>query len=225
MLATAIKTDATIVMSQSQAFPDVEDPLVIQRVNRVNRWLSCPPSFASKIPLHEISLENIPCVVWGKLFSKDFLIQNNLRFIEGRVLHEDNGFWLKCLATQPSFSCINDIGTMYRIHKNSITGKMSFINDKEQVLLSYEDAILYIRNKIQANIFEKLVPHLFTLLKKRSGGIILFSRLLNQFIWGKCFKHRILSKLTFGDTRSRYKTKYQKLRPIRKALKKLGTNP
>ena len=92
MLATAIKTDATIVMSQSQAFPDVEDPLVIQRVNRVNRWLSCPPSFASKIPLHEISLENIPCVVRGRLFSKDFLIQNNLRFIEGRVLHEDNGF-------------------------------------------------------------------------------------------------------------------------------------
>ena len=57
------------------------------------------------------------CAVWAKLFKKDFLIQNNLNFVEGITHGEDTIFWLSCLSCNPKLSLIDKY--LYYYFKNS----------------------------------------------------------------------------------------------------------
>lgn len=117
------ETKSDLVFSQTEAFTFLKDEETINRIKYLNEWLDCrsKKDFYINVDNFEDAICNINCVAWGKLYKKEFLIKNNIRFINGKVIHEDNGFWLKICSQFPKIGFINDIGVYYRIRENAIT--------------------------------------------------------------------------------------------------------
>lgn len=117
------ETNSDLVFSQTEAFTFLKDEETINRIKYLNEWLDCrsKKDFYINVDNFEDAICNINCVAWGKLYKKEFLIKNNIRFINGKVIHEDNGFWLKICSQFPKIGFINDIGVYYRIRENAIT--------------------------------------------------------------------------------------------------------
>lgn len=67
----------------------------------------------------ENSLREHPATysVWGKLYRKSFLA--DVRFVEGRRVHEDSFFLFQCMLKQPRVSVSDRVVLRYRITENS----------------------------------------------------------------------------------------------------------
>ncbi|MBQ7345282.1 MAG: glycosyltransferase [Oscillospiraceae bacterium] len=66
-----------------------------------------------------LSLEDHPAMyaVWGKLYKRDAI--GDVRFVEGRRVHEDSFFVFQCLLKQPKVVIGDEIVLRYRISENS----------------------------------------------------------------------------------------------------------
>lgn len=55
--------------------------------------------------------------VWGKLYRREVL--EDVRFVEGRRIHEDSFFLFQCLLKQPSVTVHDEVVLRYRVTENS----------------------------------------------------------------------------------------------------------
>ena len=131
------------------------------------------------------------CCAVNKLYKKSFLTDNGIYFINKNCFHEDNGFWLKILASGPVISGVPDNTYFYRIRYKSITDltdadkKMKSSHVKEVL----QDALFFIADK-NAKQLERFVYYNIYLLKKHR---------LIYFVWTKFEKRlKLLSYPIFG---------------------------
>lgn len=85
----------------------------------------------------EYSLKDYPAMyaVWGKLYRKHAV--EDVRFVEGRRVHEDSFYLFQCLLKQPKVVICEDIVLRYRISDNSAS-RASF-SDKFFDILYFAD--------------------------------------------------------------------------------------
>jgi hypothetical protein len=89
--------------------------------------------------------------VWGKLYRKELI--SDIRFVEGKKVHEDSFFVFECLLKQPKVVVVEDIVIRYRLSENSAS-RSAF---SEKVF-----DILYFSERKKA-IIEKQYPQFKTL--------------------------------------------------------------
>lgn len=67
----------------------------------------------------KLSLEDHPAMyaVWGKLYKRTAI--GDIRFVEGKKVHEDSFFVFECLLKQPRIVVCNDLVLHYRLSENS----------------------------------------------------------------------------------------------------------
>ncbi len=74
--------------------------------------------------------------VWNKIFKKDFLINNNIKFINTKYA-EDTMFLLNCLEYNPKIGFTNQTTYFYRKHSSSLTNNIkvddTYIFEHEKV--------------------------------------------------------------------------------------------
>ena len=162
------ETNSDIVVAGIQAFSeDNENEYLVKKATKSNSTYNSINYYKTSMINLEEALKKIPCVSWGKLFSKKFIHNNQLRFIEKNAKYEDNGFLLKMLANFPSISFIEDIGVMYRIRENSITATLDNKKKRKEKLknmrLVLDDCFEYINkhlSKSDAKNFYKIVKNI-----------------------------------------------------------------
>lgn len=194
LYAKIIETNSDVIVSKTKVFTDdKEDEFLVNRTRDTAKYLNFKP-----IDNYKVSIENfeeaifkVSCVSWGKLYSKDFLIKNNLRFIDDKIIHEDNGFSLKLLAAFPDISMVNELGVMYRIRNSSIVSSVdtrATINFKiKNVKKSVEDAFKYIKKYHS----KKDVKLIFKIIKDSPAYISFFNEysfLFCNIKWRYCEK-------------------------------------
>lgn len=87
-------------------------------------------------------------VAVAKLYRKDFLLQNNLRFLDG-MLYEDNLFYLQCVLKAKNIYSLNLKLYIYRIRPNSImTKNLQPKNVNDQFRLLYEATNEYLNCEV-----------------------------------------------------------------------------
>ena len=101
----------------------------------------------------KLSLEDYPAMyaVWGKLYKRSAI--GEIRFVEGKKVHEDSFFVFECLMKQPRVVICDSVVLRYRFSENSAS--RSGFSDK------FLD-ILYFAERKQAMI-EQNYPELFAL--------------------------------------------------------------
>lgn len=217
-------SQADIVVSKTKIFLDggVGKNLDHQKVlDTMNRYLNSFSEGVVKVPLDEIYYQKIPGVAWGKLYKKAFVDNNRLRFINKRIMHEDEGFWLKCLLHCPLLCCINDVSVMYRIRFDSIMFKSSFKVNEKDLIVSYIDAITHIKD-FSEEYFNNITSSInFFLNKKRIPLKVGQSDLSLYVDEGEKAKYGLLSKFCFWGKRSAYAKRLQKLEKNIDAVKRI----
>ena len=103
-------------------------------------------------------------VVWAKLYKKEFLKRNTIRFIDKNVYLEDLGFCFKVTASNPTCWLTDIPCIQYRVRSTSITG-VKLTKQKERrhedgwhVL---QDAIMFIRNRYDGSLADCYVEQLY----------------------------------------------------------------
>ena len=99
---------------------------------------------------HEMGISKTFCnhgvyvMAWNKLYSKEFLNRNRLRFEEGKV-HEDEilAFEISCIGK--SFYVVKSVSYYYRIRENSIAHH----NDTTKVLANYAGVLDGVKGKME----------------------------------------------------------------------------
>ena len=151
MLDKAISTQSDIIMMGAEAFADDSSADTIKRTENMNNWLFCTNESNYQVSTDNYidSVSEINCVAWGKLFTKNFIEKNHLRFIDEKVVLEDNGFWIKVCSCFPEISFVEEIGLMYRIRTTSVTTDIKKKRKRKFELknigCSVEDALKYIK--------------------------------------------------------------------------------
>ena len=101
-------------------------------------------------PYHEMGISKTFCdhgvyvMAWNKLYSKEFLNRNRLRFEEGKV-HEDEilAFEISCIGK--SFYVVKSVSYYYRIRENSIAHQ----NDTTKVLANYAGVLEGVKGEVK----------------------------------------------------------------------------
>ena len=98
---------------------------------------------------------------WGRLIKKDFLISNNIDFVDENLVHEDEGFFIKIYSNFPQISCIEDTVVMYRRRKDSLFTNMTKKENKKERLRQYkrvlDDAILYVQKRYDKKLAQDII--------------------------------------------------------------------
>ena len=161
LVTAAVKSGADIIYGGSEAFPSEQkliDSRYIQELN--DKFLKAPALLTQVSPeLCYFALKSIPCVAWGKLFKASFIHSNQLFFVEQKVLHEDNGFHIKCLSCQPKIQCLPNRLYLYRIRPESIMSEArgNVLKRLQHLKLSVDDAINYIQQSGKNELFVSIV--------------------------------------------------------------------
>ena len=151
------ETDADVVVSRFKTFSRENIPNM-EAIFRNREYLS----FSQK-DLHKIGFDNFQdnlCSVFrsacGKLFKKDFLIKNNIRFINQSICTEDAGFCLKVLSNLPLVFFIENVGVNYRINPNSITTNILHRKLRADTRIMLEDFFQYLDQQFEKDKAKKL---------------------------------------------------------------------
>ena len=149
MYEALLRTGADIVTGRFEAFADEDLPDLHKSVASLN------PTFAlMKEADVQVTVQNYQrmldfsyAVVWGKLFSSEYMRRKGIRFHNSRILHEDKGFWLKFIGSLPHVACIGELVTLYRIRPNSSmtnATKEQKAHRKQDIRLAVKDGIAHI---------------------------------------------------------------------------------
>lgn len=184
LLIEAYQTNADVVIGRVVAFAHENDRKLVEFSQKYNIY----DSKASR-GVFQISFDNCPenclnisVVSHGRLFKSSFLRNNELHFIDKKIIHEDNGFFLKYLSCLPLIS-VTDIPTIqYRIRPNSIMTGTSFAErSRSHLRLSLDDARAYIFKKYD---YRTAIYLLFLLAHPESVDFICNCRYIFQLKWG-----------------------------------------
>ncbi len=174
MYKKAQEFDNDVVLSKTEILLDgISNPIIEKRIKFAQKRLALEPFDNIQVTKENFDcmVQNIPVVVWNRLFKLQFLKDNKIDFIHENVTYEDIGFFIKYLACFPSMSAVDSYGLVYRIRPNSTTTSRRGIVKKD--LKKYiKDITLFLNNRfrkeeakemlklvastpVQANHFEK----------------------------------------------------------------------
>ena len=142
------KTNVDMVFSRVNVFPDEKENNKTAKI--LERYFNSK-KMLKNIEINEKNFKNalsyFPVVAWGKLYRTSFLKENNIRFIDKNIVHEDDGFYVKIMSRYPKIACIEDVGVNYRIRKNSIVSKINKNKNEEDLKASLEDSFDFIKDE------------------------------------------------------------------------------
>ena len=118
---TLVRTGADMVAGRYEAFADENLPELRSSVRRLTSTFSLTHDSDVKVDIHNFQnmLDASYGVVWGKLYSAKYMRRKNIRFHDSNILHEDKGFWLKCIGSLPHYASTSKVVLRYRIRANS----------------------------------------------------------------------------------------------------------
>ena len=189
LIGKATTSKADIVLCDFNIFLDQHlcDTSLNKRISKLNAYLTADfDSIYVTEKNYYLSLSKVSCVACGKLFKTKFITDNNLRFINEKVLHEDNGFHAKFLACNPHICCIHKKLYFYRIRPNSITQNTNNKANKPLNLMrSLQDSVSFILNDKNPSLIDELQDFYYSLFQTKN--------LFIKFYWGK--RRKILKLL------------------------------
>ena len=159
----ASSTQSDVTFSQTEVFTELTDKYTTKRIKGLKNWIDCSDlsDFSVDMNNFENSISYINCVAWGKLYKTDFLTKNNIRFIDGKVIHEDNGFWLKICSQFPKIAFVQDIGVYYRIRENAITTEIDKKKNKHKkhkhMKLVLKDVFTYLQEHANKDLYKYFI--------------------------------------------------------------------
>ena len=182
MYNNALDTNADIVISNFEAFcENIDGKKLIEKVNKSRFVKKNLKILKTDIFNFEKVFITTPCLSWGKLFKTSFIKDNTIRYINQKVMYEDNGFYLKLLSKFPLISYIPEQGVYYRVRENSITSKYDEKRFKkiktEQLKGVIDDAFKYIKTETTPDIYKKI----FYIVKNSDAYKEYFSRWYDVF--------------------------------------------
>jgi len=171
------KTNADVACAKCLAFTDDSDEVSLKRVKTINKWLEYPVLENFKIEDFDFAkmLDNLNCAAWGKLYSAKFLKENNLRFINQNVIHEDNGFFIKVCSKFPLLTLTDVLCLHYRIRKNAITSGIEERRNRKRSLLHMKKNVDDALNFIASSNSPQRAQWFFEQIK-------------NTMLYGNCFE-------------------------------------
>ena len=189
-------TNSDFVNSSSKAFADNPDDIeLVKKAEKADLTYRGTDGYCITTDNLEITLNNMQCLAWGKLFRARFLKENNLKFINQNVTFEDNGFFIKLISCYPTFSTMKNIGVMYRINSSSITSCMDRQKNRKKKMMDVEsvmnEALEYIAKKDNGKKTIEIIKNAGTYswyFKKKSS-------LFFDFVWGKYNKKLVFFAL------------------------------
>lgn len=139
------KGGADIVVGHFHAFPDEDDAALMTSAEHLNRRFNALSARDISVSLENFQkeLKTIYGVVWGMLYSVDFLKAHHIAFPEKHLYHEDMCFFLKCYSALPTFRCIDAPVALYRMRRNSITNskdRRNAVKRKRDFRICLQDA-------------------------------------------------------------------------------------
>ena len=146
------ENNSDIVVTKAFAFADDDSQETLERTKSINFWLNKQPAENHKVDISNYTdaIFNFNCTIWGKLYRRDFFEKNNIRFINKKVVHEDNGFWLKICSCFPTLTYLDKVGLMYRIRKNATTDTINRKGNERKKYLQMRrnilDAFKFVKN-------------------------------------------------------------------------------
>ncbi len=114
---------------------------------------------------------------WGSLFKKKIAIENNIQFIKGLKLAEDQIFMLTIIASCKRLQRIPDMFYCYYLNENSATQKSQFVDICESITAL--DTFSY-REKFQSYIDTMILKLVFVSLKQDDCKIRTLYRTLKK---------------------------------------------
>ena len=153
-------------------------------------------------------------VCWAKLYKREFLINNNLKFNINLKKYEDTLFNLNAFNITNKIVVINKYIYLYKINNKSVTNNY-LVNKNCDIVNYYKEYIK--RNKknkeyeIAINLF--LLEHLYILLNKHSINLCEYKNLSNKKIYKESIKSLKYKEIGFKEKIFLYllKRKYYKL--------------
>lgn len=205
----AKETDSDITVLRANAFADDNSAKTIKRTENMNNWLDKMELDNYQVTMENYidTLENFNCTSWGKLFKRKFLTGNNLKFIAGNFLHEDNGFWIKVLSNFPRMSYVNYIGLNYRIRENAITSEIDNKQNRKKKLkhmkMVLKDAFNYINKNCSKKISKRIIKEIKISFFEIKTWFLKYRWLKHDkkltFLWLPLFREKIKnSKYKYG---------------------------
>lgn len=195
LVEAAEKTQSDIVNATVDVFANDETTVNVNYATSINHWLQT----MAKSGVYDVNLENYrkicyevaPVMAWSKLFLCEFLNKGNLRFVDAKLEHEDEGFFHKCLVNSPRIAVIDTRSYHYRIRSDSIMGRHEErASNQKDLSLVVKDTLKYIRKHRIRGEFAQLIHDHY-----RGKVTINFGPF--QYYWGTELKHIWLDELTF----------------------------
>jgi len=162
MVRNQNETGADVVVSSFRNFvsekipnkkiPKVKAKLKARDCIKSLRQKQCPINFDN----FQDSLISVFCAVWGKLYKKNFLIENDIWHINQNIYAEDAGFWLKVLSNFPLVFYMNNIGVNYRMNLYSITMTLPASKCLADLQIMLKDFFQYLDQHFEKDKAEKL---------------------------------------------------------------------
>lgn len=144
-----MRTGADMVTGRFEAFPDEDRADLIHSAGTLNETfrLMHEDDVQVTVQNYQRMLDFSYAVVWGKLFSAEYMRRKGIRFHDSRILHEDKGFWLKIIGSLPHIACIGELVTLYRIRPNSSmtsATKEQKARRKQDIRIAVEDGVAHL---------------------------------------------------------------------------------
>ncbi|WP_458400989.1 glycosyltransferase family 2 protein [Mailhella sp.] len=194
MYEALVRTGADMVTGRFEAFADEDLPDLIHSAGTLNETFKLMHEDDVQVTVqnYQRMLDFSYAVVWGKLFSSEYMRRKGIRFHDSRILHEDKGFWLKIIGSLPHIACIGELVTLYRIRPNSSmtsATKEQKARRKQDIRIAVEDGMAHIYQMHD----EALARQLHELTKShRSFAPQLESRWLGSLLRLRWYRHEKL---------------------------------
>ena len=182
LLINAHTSKADITLCDSKAFLDSRynhNPEINNYIDELNTYLTASfDNLSVTEKNYYSSLKEVSCVAWAKLFKTQFIKDNDLKFVDRKVFHEDNGFHAKFLACNPYITCVHKKLYFYRIRANSITQNVkNEVVKAAHLKISIQDAISFIQNSKNPALRYELQDYYYSLF--------LTENCFMKYYWGK----------------------------------------
>ena len=165
------QTSSDIVGARFHAFPDDPSNAVMceraKTFNVENAFVRAVDNYKVSLTRYDEAVSLLPSgVVWNKLYSTDFVRENNLRFADQqkKIAFEDEGFNIKLFSCKPKISVITDVSVNYRLRQRSITSTSTVEEHHYNMNLVLADALSYVESHLpqkDARLVTRAVKKMF----------------------------------------------------------------